>query len=160
MGAVYDEDTGEEPRCPICNSAEGCDHLVAIIDKTFGECHGGVLYDRHGELFSLIEDVFEKLFRAGGEPDFSDPDLGELWEASEFEEDGDTIWVHLGYGGWPFLISIFEDEGAIQPGTSVIEDGPPGLSSAMAYLYYDNPSVMLNAAKEKLKAILSTVVAP
>jgi hypothetical protein len=158
LGAVYDENTGEEPCCPICSSVEGCDHLVAVIDKTFGECHGGTLYNRHGDIFSLIEDVFEKLSRAGEDPSFSDPELGALWEASEFEEDGDTIWVHLSCGGWPFLISLLEGEGAIYPSNSIIEEGPPGLSSAMAYLYDDNPSVMLDAAKDKLKANLADVV--
>jgi hypothetical protein len=156
MGAVYDEDTGEEPRCHICDSTENCDHIVAIIAMTFGECRGGALYDRHREFFSLIEDVFEKLFRAGAEPDFGDPELNDLWRVSEFEEDEDTIWVHLGNGGWPFLISLLEDEGAIQPYINIIDSGPPGHSSAMTYLYDDKPSATLDAAKKTLMASLAT----
>jgi len=158
MGAVYDENTGEAPCCLVCNSVEACNHLVAVIDLTFGECHGGALYDHYQDIFALIEDVFEKLSAAGKEPSFSDPELGGLWEASEFEEDIDKIWVHLALGGWPFLISLLEGEGAIQPSNSIIEAGPPGLSSAMAYLYGDNPSAMLDAAKDKLKASLADAI--
>ena len=32
-----DEDTGEEISCPICNQTDDCPHLLATIDKTFGE---------------------------------------------------------------------------------------------------------------------------
>lgn len=60
----------------------------------------------------------------------------------------------MGYGGWPFLIYLLEEEGAIQPLTTIIEDGPPGMSSAMAYLYDEDPEGVLTNAKGNLVALL------
>jgi len=160
MFGIYDEDTGEEPRCHICDSTENCSHIVAIIAITFGRCRGGALYGRDKEFFSLIEDVFEKHFRAGSEPDFGDLALNELWRETEFIEDGENILVDLISGGWFFLISLLEEEGAIQPVTTIIDSGPPGYSSAMAYLYDDDPSATVDAAKKTLMANLATAAAP
>jgi hypothetical protein len=156
MGAVYDEETGEEVRCPICQSTDDCGHVVAIIDKTFGENHGGSLFDHERDFFGPIEDAFEKIYRSGTKPTFSDFDLGELWDETEFEEDGDDVWVRLNYGGWRFVITLLEDEGAIQPSTSIIEAGGPGMTSSMAYLYHEEPKAVVARA---IKALVFPVSA-
>ena len=158
MGAVYDEETGEAPQCHICKSAENCEHLVAIIDTTYSENHGGALYGNESAFFTLIEDAFEKIHRSGSAPDFADVDLSELWNETEFEEDGDNVWVHLNYGGWHFVITLLEDEGAIQPSTSMIEEGGPGMNSAMAYLYDEEPKLLVERAIKTLEARLADEV--
>ena len=64
---MIDEDTGEEPQCVICNSSEACEHLLACIDRTFGEIEGGALYDRRDAFRSAIEGVFLEVLKSGVE---------------------------------------------------------------------------------------------
>ncbi len=45
MGAVVDENTGQEPSRIFCDSKDDCPHLVAVIDRTFAECNAGALYE-------------------------------------------------------------------------------------------------------------------
>ncbi|MHA7828916.1 MAG: hypothetical protein ACX93P_15295, partial [Roseovarius sp.] len=63
-------DTGEDVVCPICNAAEywDCGHLVASVDRSFGECQGGALCDRETEFSSLVENAFLPHLQNGSEP--------------------------------------------------------------------------------------------
>jgi hypothetical protein len=78
---MYDEDTGEEIRCPYCESDDDCPHLLAVFDRAFGECLGGYAFDRFGELEGVIQERFVTLLDRGepGKYSWNDPEIAELW---------------------------------------------------------------------------------
>lgn len=77
MGAVVDEETGQEPTCIFCDSEDDCPHLVAVIDKTFAECSGGALYDGLDNLRDILSGKILRKLCAG--EDFNDAETdGEL----------------------------------------------------------------------------------
>jgi hypothetical protein len=62
----------KQTKCPICGLAilEECGHLVADIDITFGEIHGGVLVSHLDDLAEApsISELYPLLIKAGGTP--------------------------------------------------------------------------------------------
>jgi hypothetical protein len=57
----FEEEVEEKPignECPICGaslSAEGCNHMVAIYDVTFGVLENGALYGAYREIHKAVE---------------------------------------------------------------------------------------------------------
>jgi hypothetical protein len=62
----------EQIRCPICGLTilEECGHLVADIDITFGEIHGGALVRHLDDIEEppSISELYPLLIKAGGTP--------------------------------------------------------------------------------------------
>ena len=58
------EDEGGENVCPFCGSADGCNHLLLVVDKTFRTAEGGILMDafntRWSAFFDDADDDFDE----------------------------------------------------------------------------------------------------
>lgn len=50
------EDLAEEGACPFCASTGGCEHLLLLVDQTFGTCDGGALFEAFGDRWRTISD--------------------------------------------------------------------------------------------------------
>ena len=81
---MIDEDTGEEPTCPYCGSAEDCPHLLAVLDKTFSTCDGGYCYERFDDLTGAVvagfRNVLQKRGDVGRKKQWNDYYVQDLWE--------------------------------------------------------------------------------
>jgi hypothetical protein len=58
------EDDGEI-RCPFCDTTDTCEHLLLVIDKTFRQAEGGVLYEAFNSRWS-------KIVEEADNPDFNE----------------------------------------------------------------------------------------
>lgn len=92
---MIDENTGEEPKCLICGSPEDCSHLVADIDRTFGECNGGALFDMEQKFRLEIATKFLKLLEVEANPEWQNHEIEELWQKAQAEYDPDDEYVML-----------------------------------------------------------------
>jgi hypothetical protein len=54
----------DEDACPICGSTEGCAHLLADIDVTFGEIEGGTFYHLEPKAVEVLDSAITKLLKA------------------------------------------------------------------------------------------------
>lgn len=61
---MLDSDSHEAIRCPYCGSLDDCQHLLAVVDETFGECLGGYAFDRYFEFREMVEGTLRKLLRS------------------------------------------------------------------------------------------------
>jgi hypothetical protein len=155
MARMYNEDTGEEPKCMFCDSEEGCDHFVACIDRTFNECSSGALYDRDWEFSSEIKTEFLRLLKSGREKKWDDSSIEDLWGEAKANFDAETEDVILeGIYFYRLLIELLEDAGAIDHPGSIVDEGGPGMSSAYTLLFADNPKSVVDDALKNLKKIL------
>jgi hypothetical protein len=152
---MHDEDTGEEPRCVICGSLDDCEHLVACIDRTFGECEGGALYYRDGEFWSKIEMAFIVALKSGIEKKWHRGELEELWDYARNENDVEEKYVGLDkFAFIRLLVELLEDAGAIRRPGAWVTDGGPGMSSSYSLLYAEKPNAVIGEALKGLRAIL------
>jgi hypothetical protein len=49
-----DDDEGGDIRCPYCDTAENCGHLLLVVDETFRHAEGGALYEAFNARWSGI----------------------------------------------------------------------------------------------------------
>lgn len=151
---AIDEDSGDGIRCPYCGTVDDCAHLVAAIDRTFGEVLGGHFFD-HSKAFSdTIERTFLEALRSGKKraSPKSDLDLAELWEgaAGEYANPDDGVWLDS-LVLTRFERSLLMETDALEPiGDPVTPDTFPGQSSALALFYSENPT----ATVEQVFALL------
>lgn len=161
---MIDEDTGEEPTCPYCGSAEDCPHLLAVLDMTFSTCEGGYCYERFDELKEPVERAFkERLLSTGTRPprqQWKDNYVQELWTEvleqglpEDIEDDLDLPGLAL----FELIIEVLEAADGYRIYGSLVTEGGPGMSSAMELFYAEDPKVVFEKAVEELDRRLSDV---
>jgi hypothetical protein len=75
-------------KCPYCESNEGCDHILLILDRTFREACGGSKYEEFNE-------KYHQLYRENEDnPDFDEREIfdelaDEYASQADYEEDYD-----------------------------------------------------------------------
>lgn len=159
---MIDEDTGEEPTCPYCGSAEDCPHLLAVLDKNFPECRGGYCYERLSEFSSRIQSAFI------GCLDGRSRRPGTAWKNELLQELWDQWPVDLGHSGaedvavdsyvlMRLVVDLLECAGGdCHPG-SLVDDSGPGFTSSMEIIYAEQPNKVFDAAVQELERRLSDV---
>ncbi len=153
---MIDEETGEDVVCSICRAAEywECGHLVASFDRSFGECHGGAIYEREYQFSSLIESAFLSHLQNGSEPRFKYDARPELWkEAKDSYQPSELDDIYLdGYIFQRFLIELLENAGAFEPAGSLINPGGPGMTSSISLLFAKDPSEVIEQSLQELSS--------
>jgi hypothetical protein len=56
MSDEDDETTADGNVCPFCASADGCEHLLLLVDLTFRTSDGGDLFEAFGDRWRTISD--------------------------------------------------------------------------------------------------------
>lgn len=56
MSDEGDETTAAEHVCPFCASPDRCEHLLLLVDFTFGTSEGGPLFEAFGDRWRTISD--------------------------------------------------------------------------------------------------------
>jgi hypothetical protein len=54
----------DEDACPFCGSQEGCAHLLALIDVTFGVIEGGTFYVLEPKAVEVMDRAIKRLLKA------------------------------------------------------------------------------------------------
>lgn len=154
MGAVIDEETGEEPVCMFCGAGDDCPHLVAVIDRTFAECNGGVLYDAIDDLREVLSSKILEKLKAGERfrSESSDDEISAI--ANEAKENyladyPDDVYIDENmFLAW--LTEQLIDCGADEPPGYIVEEGGPGQSSALTLLYAEEPKMVMQSVERAL----------
>lgn len=155
MGKVIDEGTGQEPSCIFCKSKSDCSHLVAVIDRSFAGCNGGVLFQNIDNLRSLLTGIITGMVQAAGEFDESlvDYEIAAIFRKAFENHDSaypDDIYIDDGlFLQW--LVTALIDAGADEPPGYIVEEGGPGQSSALTLLYAENPKQVIQKVEEVLR---------
>lgn len=157
MGTVIDEETGDEPTCIFCNSNADCEHLVAIIDKTFSICNGGAIYEHIYNLKEFLSEIIAGLKETTGL--ISEHELG-LHFPPIYQAAVDSFnskypdYFHIDSGKFvKWLIAALIDAGAEESPGHFVEEGGPGQSSALCYLYAQNSKVVVESVINTLNDI-------
>lgn len=152
---TINEDTGEEPVCPVCDAADywSCGHLVASIARSFWECRGGAFQDHESRVSTVTEAAFLSHIQNGSEPQFTGSEaFDELWgEARANYKPGDDDVELDGDIYQRFVIELLESAGAFETHEPLIEEGGPGMSSAMTLLFAEDAPKVVDQALEQLK---------
>jgi hypothetical protein len=155
---IHEEASGEGVRCPVCGASdeEGCKHVLACVDQTFGECEGGFAFDNWwSDSKSRIEEVFRACAEAEGSPDWSCGYVREAWQAVADELYGDEDDVFLDAATvTDLLIYVLEESGGTEVGSGLI--GPSGgrCDSMYRLLYAERPEEVCRRAAEMLDRFL------
>jgi hypothetical protein len=157
MGKVIDEETAMKPSCIFCNSHTACPHLVAIIDKTFNTCNGGALYEHIGNLERLLSEIIVGIKEA--KSCISENRLGihfpPIYQAAVDNFDSkypDYVYIDNGkFFEW--LVEALINAGAEELPGYFVEEGGPGQSSALSYLYAKKPKVVIQTIVNALTDI-------
>lgn len=156
MGAVVDEDTGQEPSCIFCDSKDDCPHLVAVIDRTFAECTGGALYEAIDNLREILSDKILATLSAAKDFDSGtvDDDIAAIAQQARDNHDSeypDDIYIdEHRFLAW--LTEALINAGAEEPSGHIVEEGGPGLSSALTLLYASDPRLMIETVEKTLRS--------
>lgn len=78
-----DAGKNEEIRCPYCNTTDSCDHLLLIVDTTFRDASGGLLYNAFNSRWS---DLLEENGDDADERELFDELLAEVASLADAEE--------------------------------------------------------------------------
>jgi hypothetical protein len=161
---VIDEDTGDEPSCPYCSSAEDCPHLFAVLDKTFSTCEGGYCYERFEELTETVERAFkERLLSAGKRPSkeqWKDYYVQDLWTdvlEQGLPEDIEDDLALPGPALFELLIDVLDAAGGYQVYGSLVSESGAFCSSAMELFYAEDPKAVFEAAARELERRLADI---
>ena len=149
------EETGEEPKCPICDAEEHCSHIVANIDRTFLECYDGEFYERESDFRSEIEDAFIKKIKSGSPNEWILDDLNELLRGSLDSYDQDQNYLMLdGIVFYRLVIGMLLEAGAIDHPGQIIDKGGSRMTSAVTLLYAHDPKEVIESAiKSKIMVL-------
>lgn len=140
--------------CPICNSEEDCDHLLAIIDRSFCCTSGGYAYHKEDQFRELIHENFFILLKKQAIQTFDNQYLFHLWkyasdnfkkESDELEIDQDVLYDLIG--------ELFEECGA-EESTNDNDAGMPGFSSVERFYYANDPKNVFETSLHSLKDLL------
>lgn len=144
--------------CPICNSEEDCDHLLAIIDRSYCCTAGGFAYDKEHQFSDMIQDKFLFFFRNEAIQKFDNQHLACLWkyasdnfkkESEELEIDQDVLYDLIG--------ELFEECGA-EESSNDNDVGMPGFSSVERFYYANDPKNVFETSLHSLKNVLKEKV--
>lgn len=154
---MWDENTNDAIVCPYCGAAESCEHLLAVLDRTFGECLGGFAYERFGEFTDQVETAFAKALGADDveDVDWDTDDLRELWEIARESHDaknGDfalesTVLIRV-------VADLFLDAGGDEYANPESDGELPGMSSAPGVFHAKDPKTVFAKAREGLAVFL------
>lgn len=154
---MYDEDTGEEIRCPYCGSDEDCPHLLVLFDRTFGECLGGYAFGRYEELEGLIQEAFLELLERGTPEKYSwsDPDIAELWANAmeQYTPGDDDVWLDDGV-----FLGVLSDILNTRHDRINAESDEPGGLSAVDLFYVLEPEKAFETALADLRLHLRSAL--
>jgi hypothetical protein len=157
MGEVIDEETGDKAACIFCNLHDDCPHLVAIIDKTFTTCNGGALYEHIGKLETYLTDIILGIKEATGY--INQSELGfhfsEIYQVALRDYDPkypEFVYIDQGIF-FEWLNEALIKAGAEESTGYFVEEGGPGQSSALSYLYAQNPKVVVESVVNTLNDI-------
>jgi hypothetical protein len=155
---MYVEDTGDEPKCVICDSEEECEHFVACIDHTFLECSSGELYERVWDFRTEIESRFLVLLKAGKPIAWEDADLEQIWQQAinDFATEPKELSLDMD-AYFRFLVELLQDAGALKHPGSVVDDQGPRFTSTVSLLFADKPEYVIDKALKNLKQMLFRV---
>ncbi len=140
--------------CPECGVSpdEGCEHVLALIDVTFGYCCDGYAYDRWDEFAEIAAEAFRGFLCDGTHPDWDSYQVQEVWDEMIAQGYGLDEGVTLGGSPLTRLIGdVLWEADAMQLGTSLIAASGGRCESAMRLLYSDDPAATCDKAKTILK---------
>ena len=163
MGAIFDEETGEEPSCMFCDGTEECSHLLADIDHTFNDCAGGTLYVHIGDLREIllmrVRSLLECKIKSKPRGDLIDKEIYRLIkEAVEgFDPEYPEEVSVDEYEFLELLVELFIAAGADEHPGHMVEEGGPGQSSRLTLLYAENPDEVIKAVKERLRRTVAKI---
>ena len=154
---MWDENSNDAITCPYCGGAESCEHLLAVLDRTFGECSGGFAYERFGEFTDQVETAFAKALSADDveDVDWDTDDLRELWEIARESLDvknGDftvesTVLIRV-------VADLFSEAGGDEYEGPATEGELPDMSSSLSVFHAEDPKTVFARAREGLAVFL------
>lgn len=162
---VEPEETEESaPPCPFCGVFDDeCEHQLAIIDRSFLDFYGGLLWGKWEEIQELIEAALRER-RAANRPfkpsrfEYLNSLIEMAWASMEADVDkpaGEVVDPELDqHVFFDFLIEILNSTAGVKPDTSY-EDGAPGYSSVVDSFWSENPT----AAFEEMMRVLKDELA-
>ena len=153
-----DEDADQDdPKCPFCGSADGCDHHVTSFDFQYGDIFAGFLEDgeRMSEWIDMIHAAFLAAHKAKSKkPTFSTcRPLMALWRGSELTEDEDEPVSFSTPGVYRFLANLLREAGASGE-THELNQGPC-FSTEACDLFARDPEKVADKCGKLLKQRLA-----
>ena len=85
---IYDESGySETVGCPVCHASmdDGCEHLLAFADVTFGEMPSGSIDERIDEIRDTVLKVFVEKLSSERPVVFDNWHVEEMWQAFQKE---------------------------------------------------------------------------
>ncbi len=158
----YDEETGDPPACVFCGSIDECPHLVAVIDRTWGECVGGPLYNIIGKLRNVLTDGIDRCLQAAyanpkncSIPEFVEFVVLEDLSPMDFNVDDADAEFPPEYSVntdafFEWLIDALCAAGAEQYPGDIEEFGPGGESLVIERLYALEPKLVFERTEKML----------
>ena len=142
-------------KCPICNTNEECDHLLAIIDRTSCCTSGGFSYDKEHQFCDLIQDNFLTQLQNEAIQKFDNQHLAYLWKhaSDNFKKDADEVEIDQ-YVFYDLIGELFEECGA-EEFTSDDDNGMPGFSSVERFYYAKDPNIIFEDTAKNLIKLLA-----
>ncbi len=144
------------PKCPFCNSEEDCDHLLAILDRSFIECNGGYALEPLDNLYQYLESIFKGLIESD-QPLVKAEGVESLKNLffltkQQYEESGE---IDLdGFTYYDLIEELFLSHGAIL--IDYAEDfGRPGFDSVIKTYYAENPQRVFSQSVAKIKSAMN-----
>jgi hypothetical protein len=154
---MKDEDTGEDIPCPWCEAVGDCPHRLALIDLTFGQCDGGYAFDRWSEALTAVEDGLRFILknrRISKAKQLSWTLRNMLTYARE-DFDRKSDWISIdGSAFTRLMVESLTEAGGQEYEGSIVDEGGPGASSAMALLHAEDPKAVFEAALTDLSEVL------
>jgi hypothetical protein len=143
---MVNEDTDEQPSCPICYSADfgQCGHLIADIDTTFSEVNSGLISAALEDFQRIVNERLRAEINENRPKIFVDSELQSHWNdcvtVSREEDEPEVLPSFL----LSWLILRLTEAGAVEPDGIIIDDGPPGFSSAVRLLFSNEPDQLVH----------------
>ena len=163
MGAIFDEETGDEPSCMFCDDTEECSHMLACIDHTFVDCDGGVLYfhlDDFREILSTrVRESLDCKIKSKSVGNKIGKEIYQIIKDStkEFDPNCPEDVCIDNRRFLDVLVDLFIAAGAEKPPGHIVEEGGPGFSSSLTLLYAENPEEIIKTVQERLKKTVAKI---
>lgn len=157
---MEDENTGQEPRCPVCGASEwwDCGHLVADFDLTFGECHSGEFYDRDHEFWSVLEEAMLTALAREEECNPTNEEIQQIWNYAKAEFSmGDEEIERDTPPFFRLVIDLLEKAGAEEHPGSLVDPGGPGMTSSVTLLFSEKPKAVVDEALKLLEQEIASL---
>ncbi|NNM00376.1 MAG: hypothetical protein HKO62_06470 [Gammaproteobacteria bacterium] len=151
---MYDEDTGEPIRCPFCDAEESCRHRLALLDLSFLSCEDGYARGRFDEFSERIEKAFAERIQRKARPlkRWEKWHLDELWaDATADTADGLMLSGDIMF---QVVMELLTAAGGEEYPGCIVADGGPGMSSAIALFFAEDPESVFTRSMELLERAL------